>query len=276
MTRVILGAMPTVELVLADVDGTLVTPEKELTDRTIAAVRRLKQAGIGFAVTSGRPPRGMAMLVDPLELELPIAAFNGGLFVHPDMSVIQERAIPSDAVSPAVKLMSDHELDVWLYRGADWLVRDTRAPHVEKEAATVRFAPVHVESFDGMRKGIVKIVGVSDDHDRVAAAEAAARSELGERVSAARSQPYYLDVTHPDANKGKVVQYLSSELHIPSSHIATIGDGPNDVLMFAQSGLSIAMENSSAEVQSAADRVTASNAEEGFALAIERFVLDVH
>jgi Cof subfamily protein (haloacid dehalogenase superfamily) len=268
--------MPMIELVLADVDGTLVTPEKELTDRTIAAVRHLKEAGIGFAVTSGRPPRGMAMLVEPLELELPIAAFNGGLFVHPDMSVIQERAIPSDAVSPAVKLMNAHELDVWLYRGADWLVRDTRAPHVEKEAATVRFAPVHVESFDGMRKGIVKIVGVSDDHDRVAAAEAAARSELGERVSAARSQPYYLDVTHPDANKGKVVQYLSSELHIPSSHIATIGDGPNDVLMFAQSGLSIAMENSSAEVQSAADRVTASNAEEGFALAIERFVLDVH
>jgi Cof subfamily protein (haloacid dehalogenase superfamily) len=268
--------MPTVQLVLADVDGTLVTPEKELTERTISAVRRLKQAGIGFAVTSGRPPRGMAMLVDPLELELPIAAFNGGLFVKPDMSVIRERAIAIDAVSPVVKLMSAHELDVWLYRGADWLVRDTRAPHVDKEAATVRFAPVHVESFDGMTEGIVKIVGVSDDQNRVAAAETAAHSELGERVSAARSQPYYLDATHPDANKGNVVRYLSSELKIESERIATIGDGPNDVLMFAQSGLSIAMGNASAEVQGAADRVTASNAEEGFALAIERFILDRH
>ena len=268
--------MPTVQLVLADVDGTLVTPEKALTDRTIAAVKQLKQAGIGFAVTSGRPPRGMAMLVDPLELELPIAAFNGGLFVHPDMSVIQERPIPIDDVAPTVELMSAHELDVWLYRGADWLVRDTRAPHVDKEAATVRFAPVHVESFDGMTEGIVKIVGVSDDHKRVATAETAARSELGDRISAARSQPYYLDVTHPDANKGMVVRYLSSELHIPSSNIATIGDGPNDVLMFEQSGLSIAMGNSSAEVQSAADRVSASNAEEGFALALERFILDEH
>ncbi len=273
---VILGAMTTVQLVLADVDGTLVTPEKELTERTVSAVRRLRQAGVGFAVTSGRPPRGMAMLVDPLGLELPIAAFNGGLFVHPDMSVISEEAIPADVVSPAVELIVAHQLDVWLYRGSEWLVRDTNAPHVDREAGTVRFAPVRVESFDGMTDGIVKIVGVSDDHDRVAAAEAAARSVLGDRVSAARSQPYYLDVTHPDANKGNVARYLSRELGISSSHIATIGDMPNDVLMFAHSGLSIAMGNSSAEVQRAARRVTASNAEEGFALAIERFVLKGH
>ena len=82
-----------IELVLADVDGTLVTSEKELTDRAIAAVRALEQAGVKFAVTSGRPPRGMQMLVEPLELTLPLAAFNGGLFVRPDMSVIEERSI---------------------------------------------------------------------------------------------------------------------------------------------------------------------------------------
>jgi Cof subfamily protein (haloacid dehalogenase superfamily) len=264
---------PQVELVLADVDGTLVTPQKELTDRAIAAVRRLKEVGIEFAVTSGRPPRGMAMLVEPLELELPLAAFNGGLFVRPDMSVIEERSIAPDIVTPAVQLLSGHELDVWLYRGADWLVRDTAAPHIEKEAATVRFAPTRVESFEGITQGIVKIVGVSDDLDRLAEAEAAARSEIGDHVSAARSQPYYLDVTHPEANKGSVVRYLSREYDVPASRIATLGDMPNDVLMFAHSGLSIAMGNASREVQRAARRVTASDADEGFALAIERFVL---
>jgi Cof subfamily protein (haloacid dehalogenase superfamily) len=263
----------TVELVLADVDGTLVTPEKELTERAIAAVAALREAGVRFAVTSGRPPRGMAMLVEPLELDLPIAAFNGGLFVRPNMSVIEERAIPNDIVAPAVRLMGEHELDVWLYRGSDWLIRDLRAPHVEQEAATVRFQPVQVESFDGMTEAIVKIVGVSDNPDRVAAAERATRAALGDHVSAARSQPYYLDVTHPNANKGRVVDYLSHELSIPSERIATIGDMPNDVLMFARSGLSIAMGNSSPEVQRAARRVTTSNADEGFATAIEQFVL---
>jgi len=262
-----------VELVLADVDGTLVTPEKELTERAIAAVHELKAAGIAFAVTSGRPPRGMAMLVEPLQLELALAAFNGGLFVRPDMSVIEERAIDAAVVEPAVKLLSDHSLDVWIYRGADWLVRDDHAAHVDKEAATVRFAPKVVPSFDGITEGIAKIVGVSDDLDRVARAEIAARSQLGEHVSAARSQPYYLDVTHPDANKGEVVRYLSREHAIPASRIATIGDMPNDVLMFAHGGLSIAMGNASGEVQRAARRVTASNADEGFAQAIERFIL---
>jgi Cof subfamily protein (haloacid dehalogenase superfamily) len=265
--------MNKVQLVLADVDGTLVTPEKELTARAIAAVARLKQAGIKFAVTSGRPPRGMAMLVEPLELELPLAAFNGGLFVRPDMSVIEERSIAADVVEPAVRLLGERRLDVWLYRGADWLVRDAQAPHIDKEAATVRFAPTVVESFDGMTEGIAKIVGVSDDDEQVARAEDAARAELGDHVSAARSQPYYLDVTHPEANKGAVVGYLSRKYDIPASSIATIGDMPNDVLMFALSGLSIAMGNSSHEVQRAARRVTTSNAEDGFALAIERFVL---
>jgi hydroxymethylpyrimidine pyrophosphatase-like HAD family hydrolase len=92
-------------------------------------------------------------------------------------------------------------------------------------------------------------------------------------VAAARSQPYYLDVTHPDANKGAVAQYLARTYSIPTDSIATIGDMPNDVLMFAHSGLSIAMGNASLEVQRAARRVTTSNADEGFAAAVERFIL---
>ena len=266
-------AEPGIALVLADVDGTLVTPEKELTARAIAAVRRLKEAGIAFAVTSGRPPRGMAMLVQPLELELPLAAFNGGIYVRPDMSVIEEHSIDAGLVGQVIELLGKGGLDVWLYRGADWLVRDAGAPHIRKEADTVRFEPTVVESFEGIADGVVKIVGISDDLDAVAQAETAARERFGDHVSAARSQPYYLDVTHPEANKGAVVRYLTRVYDVPPSRIATLGDQPNDVLMFAHSGLSIAMGNSDREVQRAARRVTASNSEEGFALAIERFVL---
>ena len=264
-----------IELVLADVDGTLVTPQKQLTDRTIAAVRALNDAGVKFAVTSGRPPRGMQMFVQPLSLSLPLAAFNGGLFARPDMSVIEERSIDPALVTPIVALIGEHGLDAWLYRGADWLLRDPDAAHVEKEADTVRFAPTVVEDFDAVTEGVAKIVGVSDDLARVAEAEADARAKFGDHVSAARSQPYYLDVTHPDANKGAVVRYLSREYDIPASSIATLGDMPNDVLMFAHSGLSIAMGNASSDVQRAARRVTASNDDEGFAKAIERFVLHV-
>ena len=120
----------------------------------------------------------------------------------------------------------------------------------------------------------VKIVGVSDDLASVAACEKECREVLRTSVSAARSQPYYLDVTHPQATKGGVVEYLSRTLQIPPEGIATLGDMPNDVLMFEKSGLSIAMGNASAEVQAQANFVSTSNAEEGFATAIDRFILN--
>jgi Cof subfamily protein (haloacid dehalogenase superfamily) len=263
-----------IRLLVADVDGTLVTPEKTLTRAAIEAVLALPPAGIMFAITSGRPPRGMAMLVEPLQLTTPIAAFNGGLFVNPDMSVIEQHVIPQPHVAPAIALLESHGLDVWLYRGADWFVRDLAGPHVDRESATVQFAPRLVGGYDDLTDNVAKIVGVSDDHDRVAATAAAVREQLGDDVSASQSQPYYLDVTHPDANKGTVVHYLASRYGVPSEQVATIGDMPNDVLMFAHSGLSIAMGNASVEVQRAARRVTTSNRDDGFAAAVHQFVLD--
>ncbi|MDN5863777.1 MAG: Cof-type HAD-IIB family hydrolase [Gammaproteobacteria bacterium] len=262
-----------IKLLLADVDGTLVKTDKSLAEATVDAVHRLHGAGIHFAVTSGRPPRGMAMLVEPLQLKAPLAAFNGGLIVEPDMTLVEQRTIPDDLVVPIIELLDASGLDAWVYRGAAWLVRDDQAPHIEREATTVRFQPTVVASFEGFDSDVAKIVGVSDDYDRVESAAAAARERFEDHVSAARSQPYYLDVTHPRANKGDVVKLLSAKYGIPPSEIATIGDMPNDVLMFAHSGLSIAMGQSGREVHRAARCVTTSNDEDGFANAVERFIL---
>ena len=262
-----------IQLLLADVDGTLVTPDKVLTDRAVDAVRRLGEAGIAFAITSGRPPRGMSMLVEPLGITTPIAAFNGGVLVHPDMSVIEQRVVPKELVLPVANLNASFGLDTWVYRGADWYVPDPKGAHVARETATVRFEPKVMTGLDGLTSDVAKLVGVSDDLDAVARAAAAAHDQFGDEVTAARSQPYYLDVTHPDANKGAVARYLSAKYAIAPQAIATIGDMPNDVLMFAHSGLSIAMGNASPEVQRAARRITTSNAEEGFATAVDRFIL---
>jgi Cof subfamily protein (haloacid dehalogenase superfamily) len=262
-----------IRLLLADVDGTLVTPDKVLTDRAVDAVRRLGEAGIRFAVTSGRPPLGMSMLVEPLGLSTPIAAFNGGCMVNPDMSVIEQRTIPEDLVRPVAELNKSFGLDTWIYRGADWYIPDPKGPHVARETSTVRFEAKVMTSLDALTSDVVKIVGVSDDLDAVARASDAAHEKFCDHVAAARSQPYYLDVTHPDANKGAVAVYLSEKYGIPTEQIATIGDMPNDVLMFARSGLSIAMGNASLEVQRAARRVTTANDDEGFATAVDRFIL---
>ena len=244
---------PAVRLLLADVDGTLVTQQKALTTRAIEAVHKLHDAGVMFAITSGRPPRGMAMLIEPLDIKLPIAAFNGGLLVNADMSVIEQRVLPEDLVVPVADMMGSFSLDVWLYSGADWYVPKADGPHVDREAWTVKFEPkIMKDGVEGLTDSVAKLVGVSDDTDAVEKATAAVHDKFGDHVTAAASQPYYLDVTHPQANKGAVAQYLAAKYKIDASEIATIGDMPNDVLMFAHSGLSIA---SSAVASSPTSRI---------------------
>jgi Cof subfamily protein (haloacid dehalogenase superfamily) len=277
-----------VRLLLADVDGTLVTKEKVLTDRACAAVKQLHEAGIAFAITSGRPPKGMQMLIGPLALTTPIAAFNGGLFLKPDLSIISQHVLGHEVVEPVIKMIEDHQLGAWIYRGTDWFVHERHGSHVDREEWTVKFPPIVVASYDGLMDDVAKVVGVSDDLEAVARCEKAVREAFGQHVgakqsspgrdqgpavSAARSQPYYLDVTHPDANKGGVVLTLAKMLGLAEAEIATIGDMPNDISMFEKGGLSIAMGQASDEVKQAANAVTDSYEDEGFAKAIERFIL---
>ena len=263
---------PSIAVLLADVDGTVVTKEKVITPKAIEAVKRMREAGVIFTITSGRPPRGLRMLVEPLGLTMPMAAFNGGVIVLPDLSVLDEQTIPDYLLPAMIETIEAHGLDVWLYGATEWYVRDRQAPRVDREASTVQFEPTVVPTFDGL-SGIVKVVGVSNDHARVAACEAVLQRDFGTVVSAARSQPYYLDVTNLTANKGTAIARLSRYLKIPLDQIATIGDQLNDVLMFKPSGLSIAMGNASPEVQSHASCVTTSFADEGFANAVDKFIL---
>jgi Cof subfamily protein (haloacid dehalogenase superfamily) len=262
-----------ISLVLADVDGTLVNEQKVLTKRALSAVQHIREAGIRFAITSGRPPRGMAMLLDDLRLDTPIAGFNGGLFVTPQLAVIEQKVLPEDAAAQALELIRACGLDAWVYRGNDWLIAKADAPHVAREARTVQFKPTIVADVGEKLGQIAKIVGVSDDLEKVQRCEAEAQGALGQRATANRSQPYYVDITNKDANKGTVVEFLSRHLEVPATQIATIGDQPNDVLMFKRSGFSIAMGNASDQVKAQASATTASYNDEGFAKAMERFIL---
>src|SRR5215217_7370269 len=137
-------APPTIAAVLADVDGTLVTRNKVLTPRAIAAVKELQARGVLFAITSGRPPRGMRMLVEPLGMKVPMAAFNGGMVVLPDLTVVDERPIPAELVPALIDAMRSYGLYVWIYRSADWYVTDVDGPRVQHEAGNVQFDPLVV------------------------------------------------------------------------------------------------------------------------------------
>ncbi len=278
-----------ISIVLSDVDGTLLDSRKRITDRAKAAIRHLEEAGIRFTVASSRPPRGMRMIPEQVALSAPIAAFNGGMLVDPrTLEVIKQQTLHNKIARCVIDRIDERGLDVWVYAGANWYVRNLDAPHRAKEESVIGFSPIPVEDFEtALTEGVAKILGVSDDYALVAKVEKAIQEEFqiyshaksttqsrnGEPlVFAARSYPFYLDVTHPNANKGAVVDILSELLQIPTAEFATIGDMPNDVPMFRKSGYSIAMGQASNEVRKSANTVTAGMDDEGFAEAIENLI----
>jgi Cof subfamily protein (haloacid dehalogenase superfamily) len=262
--------------VVSDVDGTLVTDDKRLTARAQAAAAELCASGIIFSIISARPPRGLRMLLDPLGITTPVSGFNGGVITTPDLSVITEHLLSPDAARRAVDMLYARQVQVWVFSGQDWLVRDPEGPCVGLEEHTVGFRPTVVENFGPALDSAAKIVGVSKDFELLARCERDLGATLADRATVVRSQSYYLDVTHPLANKGVALSELARLLAVPLAEIAVIGDGGNDVAMFERSGLCIAMGNASAEVQQAADFVTDSNRDDGFADAVERFILGHH
>jgi Cof subfamily protein (haloacid dehalogenase superfamily) len=259
--------------VISDVDGTLVTDDKVLTARAQVAVAELRANGIIFSIISSRPPRGMRMLLDPLAITTPMGGFNGGVIAMPDLTVVTEHLLSSQVARRAVDTLNARGVEVWVFSGQDWLSRDPDGPYVPLEKHTVGFQPTIVEDFGSALDAAAKIVGVSKDFDLLERCERDVRVALASSAFVVRSQRYYLDITHPLANKGVAVTEIAKLLGIPLAEIATIGDGSNDVAMFERSGLSIAMGNASPQVQRKADFVTDSNRHDGFAKAIERFIL---
>jgi Cof subfamily protein (haloacid dehalogenase superfamily) len=259
--------------VISDVDGTLVTDDKVLTRRAQAAVAELHASGTIFSIISSRPPRGLRMLTEPLGITAPLGGFNGGVIATPDFTTITEHLLLPHVARHSHDTLNAFGIEVWVFSGQDWLVRDLDGPYVPLEQRTIGFPPTLVEDFDAALEDAAKIVGVSKDFDRLDRCEHDLRVALTSSAFVARSQRYYLDITHPLANKGSALTEIAKLMDIPLAEIAVIGDGANDMAMFERSGLSIAMGNANPQVQRAANVVTDSNSDDGFANAIERFVL---
>jgi Cof subfamily protein (haloacid dehalogenase superfamily) len=263
-----------ISLVISDVDGTLVTRDKQLTPATLRAAQLLSARDIGFAVVSSRPPIGMRMLVEPLSLQLPIGTFSGGATVTPTLEVMEQHFLPESAVRKSVEILAAFSADVWLYATNLWLVRDANGPYVALERRTIQAEPMAVADFDPYFARASKIVGSSENFAKLAQCETVLREALGEQASVSRSQLYYLDVTPARFDKGTFVEALAKRLAVPLQDVAVLGDGENDLAMFGRAGMSIAMGNASAEVKRRANYVAASNEDDGFAKAIEQHILN--
>jgi hypothetical protein len=258
-----------VSLVLSDVDGTLVTRDKRLTPRVIAAAQALAARGVSFALASSRPPFGLASVVDALGIDGSFAAFNGGLIANTRGERVAAHWIDPQIARRAIALFDEWNLEIWAFTAEAWLCRDAQGEYVAHEKHTVGRGPTVVSDYEGHIAELGKIVAVSSNSDRLGACEAAAQALFGAKAQAARSQSYYLDVTHPKANKAQALTEMAGRLGVPLSECVAIGDGANDLGMLREAAYGIAMGNGVPALREAADFVSTTNEEDGFAVAID-------
>ncbi|KAB0494202.1 HAD family hydrolase [Pseudomonas vancouverensis] len=263
-----------IRFLLSDMDGTLLLPDHSLSQRTIDAVRALREAGILFSLATGRPPKAMLQQIEALGVDVPTAAFNGGTIVNPDGSLLIAHYLPATAALTALSLFADlPDVEVWVFSGGDWLVKDAHGPMVPREQHGLGYPPVVVDSYEPYLERIDKIVATSENTELLVELEARLLPKVEGQAQVSRSQPVYLDVTAMQANKGDALKTLAAYLGVGLTQTAAIGDGGNDPAMFQVAGLSIAMGQAEEAVRRQADVVTAANSEDGVAQAIERYIL---
>ncbi len=262
-----------ITLLVSDVDGTLVTSDKRLTQAVQQAAQNLADHGIKLVLTSSRPPQGIALFADALGLKTPRAGFNGAAIVAPDGKLLSFKPLEPDTASAALAHLQDAGIDPWLFTADEWLLLNPRGAYVDWEQHTVNMPFRVVRNFDDVLGKAGKIMAASRDFAALAECETALQEQLGDRASVHRSQDYYLDITHPDASKGQAVRDASRLLGIPLAETACIGDMPNDLPMFDVAAIKIAMGNAPEFMRARADFVTHSNEADGWAHAVNTYVV---
>lgn len=261
------------KLLVSDVDGTLVDRQKRLTQPTIDAVRRVRAAGIGFTLISARPRSGIMPLAAALDIDGPMAAFNGGIVFHRDGTVDAHHVIEPAVARGVFDLLDDLEVDIWVFADDRWFSSTDQGEHVAHERVASNQVPVVGDDFAPLLDGADKITFVSDVPETLRTLHARIEAAFAGRATVAQSQAYYLDITALAANKGDGVAALAAAAGVPLAEVAAIGDQANDLPMLRRAGLAIAMGNAPSTVQEAAAHVTLGNDADGVAHAIDTYLL---
>lgn len=262
-----------VQLLVADIDGTLVRTDKALSDATVAAAARLRDAGVALALISARPGSGIAPLAKQLALEGVFGAFNGATIAKSDGTVVSAERLDDRVAARALELLAHPAIDLWLYADDRWYVTQTTNPHTAREKLSAGVDPTIVADLAPLARRVDKIVGVSEDHALLARLDPEIAAALGGKATIARSHAYFLDVTPPTGNKGDGIARIAEAAGVSLANTAAIGDGMNDIAMLKRAGLAVAMGNAPDEVKAAAGHVTRSNDDDGVAAAIDEIII---
>lgn len=266
------------KLLVLDVDGTLLNSEKKIGARTLSALLKVQQMGVRIVLASGRPTYGLMPLVKALELGNYggfILSYNGGQIINAQNGeVLFERRINPEMLPYIEKKARKNGFSLFTYHDENIVSNDIDNEHIRQEALFNNMHLIKEEEFSiAIDFPPCKCMLVSDDEEALVALEEHWRRQLNGALDVFRSEPYFLEVVPTAINKANTLGALLEKLEIPSEEVVAIGDGVCDVSMLQMAGLGIAMGNAEDSVKICADMVTASNDEDGVAIAVEKSIL---
>lgn len=266
-------------IIALDLDGTLLTDDRQITARSRAAVRRARERGVAVVLASARPPRSMKRYHQDLELDTPLVAYNGALVwdVAEGRALFHEPLVP-DAARALVAFLrrQQPELNISLECGDRWyideLTEEVRRAIEQYEVASPDGIGCLEQVLAQEAEAISKVL-FRGTHQTAESLLAALPADLAERLHITSSGEWFCEVMAAGATKAAGVHWTAAHLGRDPGGILAIGDSPNDIPMLRAARLGVAMGNAAALVREAADTVTASNNDDGVAEAIERHVL---
>lgn len=266
------------KLIALDMDGTLLTPEGQISPRTHAAIAAARARGVTVVLTSGRPLEGMTAYLAELGLTGPddyVICYNGALVQKvADQRIIRSNLLSGRDASAIAHLAEELGVNVHGFSVRQGLIAPRVSHYTEHESRLIG-QPINLVDFATLPadEQVMKVMMI-DPEPLLSRAIAQLPAELYQRYTVVRSAPYFLEFMNKLSNKGTGVAALAEHLGITADEVIAVGDAGNDRHMIEYAGLGVAMGNATDEIKALAQHITSRNDEEGVARVIEQFVLN--
>ena len=270
------------KLLVLDVDGTLLNDEREISKRTLAALLKVQQMGVRIVLASGRPTYGLMPLAKTLELGNYggfVLSYNGCQIIKAQNGeILFERRINPEMLPYLEKKARKNGFAIFTYHDDTLITDSPDNEYIKNEALLNNLKIIREDEFStAIDFAPCKCMLVSDKEKALIGLEQHWEKRLAGTLDAFRSEPYFLEVVPCGVNKANTLGALLEHLGVTREEVIAVGDGVCDVTMLQLAGMGVAMGHSQDSVKVCADYVTASNEEDGVALAVEKLILaEVH
>ena len=266
------------KLLVLDVDGTLLNDEREISKRTLAALLKVQQMGVRIVLASGRPTYGLMPLAKTLELGNYggfVLSYNGCQIIKAQNGeILFERRINPEMLPYLEKKARKNGFAIFTYHNDTLITDSPDNEYIKNEALLNNLKIIREDEFStAIDFAPCKCMLVSDKEKALIGLEQHWEKRLAGTLDAFRSEPYFLEVVPCGVNKANTLGALLEHLGVTREEVIAVGDGVCDVTMLQLAGMGVAMGHSQDSVKVCADYVTASNEEDGVALAVEKLIL---